>query len=106
MSGGSWYGAYDNIGEIADRLLRSKCPYRVAFGKLMSSAAAAIYDIDMVDSGDFSHGSEIEAIRKVLGVASENAGLSVAADQAQSALESISTVLKQLQSVKAEAESK
>lgn len=71
MSGGSWDYVYSRIDDIADRLLcsstRTSCTdERRALGRVLKLAAAAMHDIEWVDSCDYSDGDEREAIMKVV----------------------------------------
>ena len=66
MAGGSWGYLYYDIDDAADTLIRDKDPLRKAFGKKMKKMAAAMHDIEWVDSGDYVHGEEMEAIKKAL----------------------------------------
>ena len=67
MSGGSWNYLCYVIDDAADILIEDKDPLRKAFGKKMKLAAAAMHDIEWVDSGDYVHGEEVEAIKKAIG---------------------------------------
>lgn len=67
MSGGSWDYVYCRVQDAADRLVNEKCPYRRALGKKLSLMAAALHEIEWVDSHDRSAGSETESIRAALG---------------------------------------
>lgn len=67
MSGGSWQYLYDKIDDAADRLITGKrVPERIAFGHHMKKVAAAMHDIEWVDSCDYGCGAEIKAIDAVL----------------------------------------
>ena len=61
MSGGSYDYVYSKIYEID---VRTKTPNlkRLAFQKLLTLVAAAMHDIEWVDSGDYGEGDEIRAI--------------------------------------------
>lgn len=67
MSGGSWDYFYGNIENASDRLRRSECALRRAFGKHMKLVANAMHDIEWVDSYDYGPGDERKAIEKALG---------------------------------------
>jgi hypothetical protein len=66
MSGGSWGYLYFKMDEAADTLIEDKDPLRKAFGKKMKLIAAAMHDIEWVDSGDYENGEEVEAIEKAI----------------------------------------
>ena len=78
MSGGSWDYLYGKVSAAADRILaeelNEECWHppversylREQFANHLELVAQALHDIEWVDSGDCSPGSEIEAINKVL----------------------------------------
>jgi hypothetical protein len=72
MSGGSWEYLYSKIDDAADTLIQGKEPLRRAFGKKMKLYAAAMHDIEWVDSGDYGEGEEVESIEKALGEDADN----------------------------------
>lgn len=70
MCGGSWNYLYYDIDDAADSLIQDGDPLRKAFGNKMKLIAAAMHDIEWVDSGDYGNGEEVEAIEKALGIRS------------------------------------
>lgn len=67
MSGGSYDYAYSKVDDMADSLLSDKNPLRRAFAKHLKLVAAAMHDIEWVDSADYGTGDDVEAIEKALG---------------------------------------
>lgn len=67
MSGGEYDYAYRGLEDMAERLIWSGNPLRVAFGYHLILVAAAMHDIEWVDSGDYSKGDEVAAIKVALG---------------------------------------
>lgn len=67
MSGGSWGYAYQHVEGCADRCRRSPDPVRRAFADHLTLVAAALHDIEWVDSADKSAGDEHEAIMALIG---------------------------------------
>ena len=67
MSGGSWDYVSGPIDGAADKLLKQKCPYRKALGRLLKPIAEALHDIEWVDSYNKSHPDEMPAIKRALG---------------------------------------
>lgn len=76
MSGGSWEYAYCKFEEVASRLKGDSDPMRCALGERVALIAAAMHDIEWVDSGDYGKGAEKTAILAALG---ENAKADVLA---------------------------
>ncbi len=79
MSGGSWDYVYLKFRAMADALKEGRCTdsdakarvtpksaeARRRFGDLMELVAAAVHDIEWVDSSDLSEEDELEAINNV-----------------------------------------
>lgn len=68
MSGGSWGYAYEHVEAWADRCGRSPDPVRRAFANHLELVAAALHDIEWVDSDDARAGDEHEAIMALIGM--------------------------------------
>lgn len=67
MSGGSWdYFCY-KMEEVSDRLINERNPIRRAFGRKMQLFAAAMHDIEWVDSGDYGRDEDEISIKAALG---------------------------------------
>ena len=66
MSGGSWDYFYKQLNDVADRLCAEQSPLRRAFGEHLRLCAAALHDIEWVDSGDYGKDDELIGIRRVL----------------------------------------
>lgn len=66
MSGGHYDYAYSMIADLADRI-EPTTKLRKAFKAHMRDVAKACFEIEWVDSGDYSPGAEDSAIRKCLG---------------------------------------
>ena len=62
MSGGSGNYRYRQVKEWAEELMSSRCEKRRALGQHLTLIATALYDIEWVDSGDYSPGDEIKSI--------------------------------------------
>jgi hypothetical protein len=77
MSGGSWDYLYLKIDEAAGNLLNETSSLRRAFGHHLGLVAAAMHDIEWVDSLDYGEGDDEEAIRAVLGDSAKEKELSV-----------------------------
>lgn len=67
MSGGSWDYFYYKLEEVAEKLSWQDNPLRKAMGKKLKEAAAALHDIEWVDSSDYGEGDDVKAIKKFLG---------------------------------------
>lgn len=67
MSGGEYDHAYRVIEMMAYGLEFSGNPLRMAFAELLHRVAKAMHDIEWVDSGDYSKGDEVAAIKAALG---------------------------------------
>ena len=67
MSGWSWDYIYTKIQWTANDLLHSKDPLRRALGEKLLPFADALHDIEWVDSSDYAHGDEVDAIKVALG---------------------------------------
>lgn len=92
MSGGSWDYFYGKIRDAGERLIyKSECPARVAFGKHLLLVSEAMHDIEWVDSSDYAHGDELEAIRKCISPASE---IDAAVAAANKALEQLTVAIE------------
>jgi len=72
MSGGSLQYMYMRIAELAE-LVREETdvPLHLAFADHLDLCATAAHDIEWVLSGDTRPGSEVDAIRQVLGLRAE-----------------------------------
>jgi hypothetical protein len=77
MSGGSWDYFYSSLEDIRVRLQEEKCPHRRALGNQVELLAKAMHDIEWVDSGDWSKGSELPAIKAALGSEADNKAIDV-----------------------------
>lgn len=73
MSGGSYNYAYCRVEDFAASLRHtsSHIPARMAFATLLDKVAAAMHDIEWVDSGDYSVGKDLPAIRACVGRSDE-----------------------------------
>lgn len=84
MSGGSMNYLYSKLENDAE--FRHTTPERKAFAKHLEKVAKALHDIEWVDSGDYGHGEDSEAIRACL---SSGAVLEVAIEKAHEAAEEL-----------------
>jgi hypothetical protein len=66
MSGGSWDYAFSRFDDVADRLAGESDPLRRLMAKRVALLTKALHDIEWVDSGDYSDGKEVEAIKAFL----------------------------------------
>lgn len=66
MSGGSYDYAYAKVEDMARELEKHRDPLRRAFAKHLFAVAKAMYDVEWVDSGDYSPGAEREAVSLVV----------------------------------------
>ena len=66
MSGGALNYVYQQLDEVAEKLIKEKSPYRKAFGKHLLKVSGALFETEWVMSGDKSDGDEIEAIENCL----------------------------------------
>lgn len=66
MGGGSWDYVHEKFREVAGRLIASKCTQRKTLGEQIMLAAIALEDIEMVDSGDYTPGSEMASIKEAI----------------------------------------
>jgi hypothetical protein len=66
MSGGAYDYAYIKVEDMARELEKHKDPLRRAFAEHLFSVSKAMYDVEWVDSGDYSPGAEHEAIHIVI----------------------------------------
>jgi hypothetical protein len=80
MSGGSMNHLYSRLEEAAENIRngltytgepRDYNPMRVKLAELMEHVAAALYNIEMVDSSDIAPGSEFDSIRAAFKFARE-----------------------------------
>lgn len=97
MSGGSWDYFYGRLEYVASRLQCECDPLREAFGSHLQQCAKALHDIEWVDSGDYSPGDEVKAIKAVLGTDGHALVLSEARKQAEAALEQLKAALADCQ---------
>ena len=97
MSGGSWDYFYGRLGDVALRLQCERDPLRKAFGSHLQECARALHDIEFVDSGDYSPGDEVKAIKAVLGSEGPALVLSESRKQAEAALEQLKAALADCQ---------
>lgn len=67
MSGGSWDYVFYKFQDVAEKLLNEQSPSRRALGKQVELIAAALHDIEWVDSGDYSANGDEDAIQAALG---------------------------------------
>lgn len=68
MSGGSYDYFYHKLEQFAyDMSISPSEVERKAFQDLLFKVAKACHDIEWVDSGDYSEGDELEAIKACLG---------------------------------------
>jgi hypothetical protein len=96
MSGGSWEYAYIQLDELADRLLGERCEYRRALGRKLKPFAAALHDIEWVDSGDGAPGDGIPAIKKALGEGCEALAYAELRQDAMVLIDKLETLLRTL----------
>lgn len=66
MSGGSHEYAYRHVQDMADTLSGDRSPLRRAFAEHLKLVAAAMHDVEWVDSCDYGRDGDVEAIRKVV----------------------------------------
>lgn len=66
MSGGSWDYVCNRVGDAAERLSKSECPYRRALGEYLRPAAKALKAVEWVDSNDWGPPDDINAIKECL----------------------------------------
>lgn len=78
MSGGSWDYLSENVENAARHCIGSDLPERRAFGRHLVKVAEALHAIEWVDSGDWGHPRDSEAIRAV--ITPEQEAQSMAAD--------------------------
>lgn len=100
MSGGSWDYLYSKLEDTADSLMHSSLPERKAFGRLMMKCAAAMHDIEWVDSSDMSKGQEMPAIEAALGNNAKALILTEVIAQADASLKALQSALDQLRTTK------
>lgn len=69
MSGGSYDYVYRHVEEAAHEVERRHphSPLHVAFATHLKAVAAAMHDLERVDSCDSSEGAEVAAVTAVLG---------------------------------------
>ena len=94
MSGGSYDYEYSKVQDIAERLCEQKPAIRRAFGKHLKLVAAAMHDIEWVDSCDTSPGDEIAAIEKVLGKNAKAAQMSILKEDAEKLIEQLKKAIE------------
>ena len=80
MSGGTMNHLYSKLEREAT--FTADTPERKAFAKHIKLVAKALHDIEWVDSGDYGHGDDTEAIRACL---SSGATLEAAVEAAHEA---------------------
>lgn len=67
MSGGSYDYLYYKIEDAGRQLVRAEQPeYRRAFGQLLLKCAAAMHDVEWVDSSDYGPGDDKKAIMQCI----------------------------------------
>ena len=98
MSGGAYNYAYVNVREMGEELIHSGGDERVAFGRLMLKVAEAMHDIEWVDSGDYSHGDESEAIKVALGESASQLILDESIESAKNAIEKLTEAIAEAKS--------
>ena len=89
MSGGSMNYLYSKLE--CDANFREDTPERRAFAKHLKLVAKALHDIEWVDSGDYGHGRDAEAIRACL---SSGATLEAAVEAAHEAHKALTAELE------------
>lgn len=93
MSGGSWDYIYGRFEETAERLRAERDPLRRALGDRIALIAAAMRDIEWVDSGDYGKGDDVEAIRKALGEGGDAEVMRLLIDDAKKAGEALNAAI-------------
>ena len=98
MSGGSYDYLYYKI-EDAGRILSNKSQplYRQAFGHLLIKVAAAMHDVEWVDSGDYCTGDDEKAIMECI---LPELLMKVSVEQAETIMEQLKQQIKQAKKVK------
>ncbi len=87
MSGGSYNYAWERVEDFVSIIRKKDCPLRRAFAEHMVLVAKAMGDIEMVDSGDYGQGDEIESIQAVLAPGAELAAAILMAKEARDVLD-------------------
>ena len=95
MSGGSMGYLYS---KLEDAHFPCHTPERRAFYKHLKLAAKALHDIEWVDSCDYGHGDENEAIRACIG---DGVVMQAAIEQAQEALEALRSEIERASGINA-----
>jgi hypothetical protein len=87
-------GAYVKVEDMARELEKHRDPLRRAFAEHLFAVSKAMYDVEWVDSGDYSPGAEHEAIRIVIDRATT---MSVLVDTLRDVADHIQRELKRLE---------
>lgn len=95
MSGGSWDYFCFKCDEAADSLCHQKSALRRALGNHMHLVAKAMKDIEWADSGDTAEGSDIEAIKKVLGDNAVAKEMDILIEDARKVSNAINTLIEE-----------
>ncbi len=67
MSGGSLDYVYSRLNDaVIEIKRRATTPLQKAFAEHLNDVSMALYDLEMLYSGDFSDGDEIESLMKVV----------------------------------------
>lgn len=94
MSGGSLNYAYHKVEDIADMVERqAKTALHKAFAKHLRNISTALHDLEWVLSYDYSEGSEIEALEKVV---PKEIFLQSSIEEAQEAVQKVQDILSEI----------
>lgn len=95
MSGGSYDYAYCKVEDFASKLsAKGQSPLRRAFAKHLLLVAEAMHDIEWVDSGDFSPGSDVEPIQKCLRESATSMEIEVLIADAKEVIEQLHNLIE------------
>jgi len=91
MSGGSLDYVYGRLNDAVSEIKRrATTPLQKAFANHLNDVSMALYDLEMLYSGDFSEGDEIESLRKCV---SNSMVLSCVVDDAKLILEQLQSAI-------------
>jgi hypothetical protein len=96
MSGGSLDYLYGRVNDaVIEIKRRAKTPLQKAFANHLNDVSIALYDLEMLYSGDYSDGDEVESLSKVV---SKEMVLASVVDDAERILEQLQIVLNDIKS--------
>ena len=93
MSGGSMDYLYMRVNDVAEELINSKCRHRQIFGEHLVKVAKALFEIELVDSGDSSPPDDINAIQDVFGEAYNSMKIKKLNNEAKQIISELSDLL-------------